>query len=497
MRGRIEEGAMLRFTLSIMAAVLGFLAAAALAAEGAGWDRIWTRLSAWDGGRVVTVQTDLPDPYASAVYRELVNGLLDRGFTVIQGVPDAAPPRGLLAEVRDTAAGPVVAVTARRDQALLVLEPLGAPARQMTAPAADEGAGSGQRLGARQVPAPTPLPAPRGTAPQQRLDLQSRPHRLAAFTRPGGGTDFLLLHDDRLELARLEGGRLVVRDSVPAGAASTRALYVGAANLDDDPAQEVVVVWGQDRDIVKRGTYTKLLSRVYEADGGLLQAKSGNLERYLRTVGGVAFAQGRSVHAPFQGNVARLVRLGGGHRPRDADWSWGRRWLYDATPLADGRAVAWVDARHLDIVTEAGTAGRLREASTDLGEITHPKVFSRLKEPQSLTGPESGYGLKWTAEVALPRRVVLGRDGAVYTIDRDRSAGVLGLLGGRGQDRVVRLLPAAHGLRREEPFPGVDAFVLDFALIEQGGTTSVALLANGRPDGSGAAALVLQGFPGS
>jgi hypothetical protein len=90
----------------------------------------------------------------------------------------------------------------------------------------------------------------------------------------------------------------------------------------------------------------------------------------------------------------------------------------------------------------------------------------------------------------VPRRVLVS-GGAAYTVARERSNRLFGKAS--GQDAVVRLEWSGGALAVSRPYPAVDAYVLDFALLELPGTGPAAvLLVNEEEDGSGQAHLLFQ-----
>jgi len=126
----------------------------------------------------------------------------------------------------------------------------------------------------------------------------------------------------------------------------------------------------------------------------------------------------------------------------------------------------------------------------DLGDFEGPGVAVRLKDPEYRTGFDDMVAEEF---FFLPRRMTRGMGGKTYTIDRGRRMPELALLGSpSGRDSVVRLSWNGRSLDLERPFPGVDYFILDFALLERSVDSAAILLLNDKPDGSGKAWLLIQ-----
>lgn len=467
--------------VAVMAPVLLFAAVA----QASGWDRLWQQLAHWEGAPSVELSTDLTDPYASAAYRQLVNGLVERGFTVHPAGTAQAEAPGLRAELRRTDGEIVIAVSRTRDGALLLVDTLNAGPAVAEDPVAAQPAFPARNR--------TAAPTPAGEA--QRLSIDGHPARLAALPgESGSGLELVLLYDDRLEWVTLDENGLMPRAGYEVGAAGADGLYVGAGELDGDPATEVAVVWGENKRVLTQGWNTRLAGQLLELEAGQIRPEGPPLRGYLRLLGDAALAQGRGKHAAFDGPVRRLERDASGRFvAAGAAPQWQGRWLYSVTPLPGGRTAVWSEPGRLAVHASADPASAVLGEADELGETGFPTVTVRLRNPTMEFGPQPGQREEQRA-VALPPRVTVGRDGAIYIIQRARAELLSGLVPATGADRVVRLEPTAGGLRREAAHEPVEAFILDFALIEGRGGQGLVLLLNDKADGSGEASLATFGL---
>lgn len=435
-------------------------------AQASGWESIWQRLESWEGPRHVAVRTNLEQPYANDAYRRLVNGLTERGFTVIPKTGGEADPdrEGLIVELLETGTGLVVALSrASRaaDHALLAVQPV--------------------------IPAEPTGPA----TPARHIALQGEPKRVAALTSSGDRVlDLVLLHDDRLEWVSVEGQRVVTRARFASHVKGSRALYVDAGNVDADPREEIAVVWGQDWDVTGKGTRTRLSGRMLEVGDGGVSAEGPPLEAYLQTTNGQVLAQRRRDFKAYTGRVLQLTKDANGFALGSAAPVRDEGWLYELIALRDGVVAAWTGTDRLAL--HAPNASRGQEWIVDqLGKVLHPAVAVRLRERQVVTTPDPSSSVN-EKYIPLPRRLIVQDDSTLYTIERGRSSRLSGVLESSGQDRVVRLILTPQGLRREQPFPAVERYILDFALVSRSRNSAVVLLTNEKPDGSGQASLVIQ-----
>lgn len=463
------------------------------AARAGGWERLWRQLDGWEGPPTVALSTDLADPYASAVYRRLVNGLTERGFTVRPADRADAPEPGLRVELEETDRGPVIALTRTRDGALLLVDTL-----QAGEPPAEEPPAPGDRPRVRRDDA---APATRAGR-MRRLTIDGHPVRLAALPgaaeNPGGGVALALLYDDRVEWGRLDWDSFTRKGRFRIETEGADGLYVDGGELDGDPPPEIAAVWGENRRVPTRGWSTRLHGRLLQVDGERIRPETPALRRYLRVVSGSVLTQARGEHAAHDGPVRRLERnADGDFAVGESVPGWQGRWLYGVTPLPRGRTAVWSAPDRLAVHAGPDPGSRLLGAAERLGEPGTPAVTVRLRQPDIGMGPDAAERRN-QREVPLPRRLVVGRDGALYTLRRGRREVLAGLTEPTGADSVIRLTPSAGGLRMEPTHEPIAAYILDFDLIERRGAPgrTLVLLLNEEADGSGQASLVTLALQG-
>ncbi|GAB4256176.1 hypothetical protein [Deferrisoma sp.] len=451
------------FWMVILAAWAGIATGADL------WADVARVLEGWRGEKTATIRTG-SDLLAAPETRALLRRFTERGFAVIPAAPEGHPSTGLVVDVRREGERWIAAVRRASDGAFLALDEAGPPEP------GPEGAPPAPRPAGQAAPAPGPSPERPPAA--RTVELSDRPRGLCAV-----GGEIALLYDDRVVRAALGTDGLRELARFPAPVRPSRALWIDAGDADGDGTPELAVTWAEDVAQVYEGTDSRPRSVVLTWPG--LEPASEVLPGYLRIVGGRALFQRRGRFSAFEGPVSALAPEGGRWQVRGAaDWLADHA-LYEATPLPDGRWLSHRPGERWRLQGPGGTPGR-GVLLADLGPFPGPAVAVRLETPEFRSGfeKEDRVTERW---VGLPRRVIVDpATGSIYTIRRGRSPG-LPLVGRpSGADAVVRLEPGGGGLAAEEPYGRVELFVLDFALLDGGGTV---LLANEREDGRGAAFL--------
>ena len=340
------------------------------------------------------------------------------------------------------------------------------------------------------APAAVPADAPGPAFPPGPIELEGRPLRVAVLER-GGELDVLLLRDRQLERFRIRDRTLVRSGRYRSASSVSRPLFLDAARNPSGGDPIVVVVFGEDVQSVDRGIDTRLHAFVLSAgEDGAIRPASDDLGGWLRMADGAVHLQGRGAGDPVGGAVRRVEEKRGRYVAEGPEVLWAGRGLLEATPLPGAaEALAWDGGRPMVVKLAGGDRVPGGSILGDLGSVEEPRVAIRVDRP-IFRGIDREGRIKdsWHP---LPRRVSVAEDGAVYTVLRERSKSFFGKTS--GQDAVVRLDWSGGALAVSRPYPGVDAFVLDFALIERPGMRPAALLlVNEKGDGSGQAHLVFQ-----
>lgn len=331
-----------------------------------------------------------------------------------------------------------------------------------------------------------------GAPPPTTIELEGRPLRLAALSGPGG-LEVLLLSGRELERHRLEGRRLVRIGAFQAPGKRLRPLLLDAAPAaapGDDAL--VTAVFAEDVDSVDQGTDTLPHGFVLSARAdGTLAPASADLKAYLRVSGGKPHAQSRGNNTLFFGSVRAVEGPPGKLAPAGPAVPWAGRGLLEATPLPGGaEALAWENDKLVVVSVESGRRVPGGSFPGELGTVKEPRIAIRLEQPLFAMGidKETRQANLW---FPVARRVAVLPDGSAYTFLREREKRLLGKA--TGQDGVVRLDWKDGALATSAPYPPVEAFVLDFAVVERpGGAPLALLLTNDKEDGSGQAYLVVQ-----
>ncbi len=483
--------------------ICGILAACLLSgvAMAGSWPKIEKELTSWQGPKKIMLRSSLADPLMSPVVQDLLETLLGEGFDVLPAGLEGKAEKGLVLDLRTTGEVEVAALRRADDGSIIAFERRGVteptasakpskPSKQVIIPKAP--VKSPPREVIPETPADwTPMlqSAKRAGDQPRTLSLEGNPQRLALLT--GQGTENLelaLLYDNKIVRYGLRGEGLVPMASFSPPLKGSRALHLDAADLDGDGRAELSAVWAEDIQGIYEGTDSQPHSWLFSSD---LQPKVVNLAGYLRfSVEELAFQQ-RGTFVPFAGPVHAVEKRNGELQPGRDVLAWGGD-LYAATPVNETLALLRSEPGRLQLVErktgETISGGLLLD---DLGSFAGPQIAVRLETPRYRSGFAKEDVVREEFH-ALPPRLLVS-EGAAYTIHRGRSSGTPLLSKASGQDKVVRIRPESGQLVKEEPFAGVDAFVLDFALFEdREGKTAVALLLNDKADGTGNAYLLIQ-----
>ncbi|MEZ4485056.1 MAG: hypothetical protein R2864_10845 [Syntrophotaleaceae bacterium] len=459
------------------------------------WPNIERALHDWQGPKQVLLRSSLADPLLSPLVQDLLEELLGAGFTVVPAPQGAAAETGLVLDLRIADAAEVLALRRAEDGAIIAFERHAGVSKAVVAvPVAAPPVKSAEKKQAA-VPAPASAPVVSATTRPAGplygpLELQGQPRQLAVLD--GGeimGLELGLLQDDKLVRYRLEEFGLAAQGEFSPDLEGKRALHLDAADLDGDKIPELAVVWVEDVRGIYQGTESKPHAWLLSKD---LQPLAGEQSGYLRLYDNQAVVQRRGPYKPFKGPVMSLVSREGVWSVDEKPVEWGGD-IFASSPVDERLALSRDDRDRLQLVGRAlGKALPGGLLLQDLGKFAGPQVAVPLETPEYRSGFGKDDLVRETYHV-LPPRVAQAADGSVYTISRGRSAG-LPLLGKpSGQDRVVKVLRRGHQLLLEQPFAGVDAYILDFALLEKPGERpAVILLLNDKEDGSGLAHLLIQ-----
>lgn len=466
---------------------------------GGNWPHIERALHNWKGSKQVLLRSAIADPLSSPLVQELLGILLAADYTVKPAGPEAMAHGGLILDMRVAGAVEVVALRQAENDFIIAFERHAAtiaPAAAAAVHPAPPSVQASAKPSMASPPAPlvaepetVPAPACQAASMYGPLELEGRPRRLVAIKgRQVNDLVLGLLYDEKLVACRVEESALSVVGEFSPAIDAKRALHLDAADLNGDGSRELAAVWAEDIFGIYQGTDSRPHAWLLSAE---LRPLAEDQSGYLRLHDNQAAFQRRGTFKPFQGPVLPFVYRDGAWSVDKEPLAWGGD-LFAATPVDDQLAIQGAERENLRLVVR----GSGRPLSGGLLENLGSYAGPRLAVP--LENPENRYGFGKDDLVrekyhALPARQAKAADGSIYTILRGRSAG-LPLLGRpEGQDRLVRVVRRGDRLLLEQPFAGVDAYILDFALLERPDRKPAGvLLLNEREDGSGRARLLIQ-----
>lgn len=460
----------------LLAAALAVLAVG-LAAAGS-FPKLEAALSQWDGPRRAVLRSDLADPLASPLVQDLFDLFLARGYEVVPTSVDAAAGEALVLDLRTSGNSAVLVLSRASDGAVVAME---------------RWAGSGEP-GYASEPRPPLLPtSDRGRPTTAAWELEEPFRRFAWLKKTPEGSRLALLYDDRIEVAELSPSGLTPLRSFRVPFSSSRGLHVDAADLDGDGVPEIAAVWSEDVHSVDQGVDSKLHSWVFTASDETLAPVSRDLAAHLRIAGTSAYVQERGPFSLYRGPVFQLQSDSRQYERGNEPVPWGQANLFELTPFGSGEGLAWADKAGLTLLSvETGRPVPGKSLLGGLGSFRGPEVAVRLQTPEYRTGFGTG-GQVAEKYHGLPQRLSVLSDGTAYTVHRGRSKGIPLIGQPSGHDSVVRVVRDHGALRLERPFEPLEAFIVDFALVDTTqGPPSVLLLLNDREDGSGKSYLLSQ-----
>jgi hypothetical protein len=456
------------------------------------WPQITDRLEKWQGAKEVVMPQGV-DLFADPALAPVVELLLEQGYAVL---PEGPSEKGLVLDVRETAAGTRLLLKRGSDNAILAMGKVGVdPAPQVAQPPVvlqtPKNTSAVHQVAPVATQQPRVLsvqhPQPTMTPGELMFEVPGNPVQVISWPA-GDGVELYLLYHDRLQHFRSHGQYFEPLESFTPPAAVSRGLRLTSGDVDGDGQPEIGAVWSEDVHDVSEGTDSLLHSWVLSSN--TLKPISDDLQGYVDLAGNQGRLQRRQSYAAFAPDVYALQVKKGKVVISSAPIDEAARLLYAAIEWPDSeQSLVWNDDQRLMLQAHAkhkripGTT-----LLTDFGDYVGPYVSIPLKNPEYRSG-FSATDQVLAKEIVLSRRMV--RDnGAVYTMIRGRSKGLPLVGGASGADRLIRIEQSGHGLQAQYPFAAVDAFILDFAVY--GDPAQAVLLLNEKADGSGTAYLRFQ-----
>lgn len=468
-------------------------------AAGPTWPKIDTALSAWQGEKNLLLISSAETPLETTAVQQVLEQVLLHGFAVRIDAAVADSDTGLILELRDGKQMSMAILRRASDKAIIAFE------RHVQAPEAGPAAAPATAplqvnpLSSPAVPsAPVVAAEPRIAADLPGpLALPGKPRSVAVLKNTTDADLIIALQSDTgVTRYRMQDHQLRALGEFKKKNKALRALYLESGDPDHDGATELAAVWADDLQGIYTGTDSRLSSTILESNRQGFSAQQGP-GAFIRLLKGKGLVQFRGKYSLWHGPVRALQTGEEGWTAGNEPVSWASSNLFDITPLDDTVALQRTAAGQLRLVSlENGQPLPGGTLLYDLGDFEGAPVAVSLETPEYRSGfsKEDMVRETWWH---LPPRVTVTSDGTAYTIRRGRSAG-LPLVGKpSGRDQLIALHWNGHQVTVTEPFAGVEAFMLDFALIEnQGSVKAALLLLNQKPDGSGNAYLQIVPFTG-
>ncbi len=460
------------------------------------WPKIDNALADWQGAKELLLVSTADSPLETVAVQEVLEQILLHGFAVRTASESTAGESGLILELRENKDSNIAILRRAADTAIIAFE----RHSLTTLPAVAPPAAPKAAIAAPVVQTTTPLvAAPIVVAEPRRVSnllgpvpLPGRPHSLAFLAETADqGLELALQSDSGVQRYHLQDNVLQPLGAYTTGSKALRALYLESGDPDGDGHTELAAVWADDLKGIYEGTDSQVTSTILESDHLGFTASNGP-HAFVRLIGDKGLMQTRGTYTIWNGPVLPLSQKDQIWQADSEPVSWAHSNLFDITPLDDTTALQWTADKQLRLVAlDSGLPLPGGTLLYDLGEFVGPRIAVPLETPEYRSGLSKEDMVRetwWT----LPPRISVASDGTAYTIRRERSMG-LPLVGKpSGQDHLVALHWNGQRLIVTDPFPAMEAFILDFALVEhQGKVKSVLLLLNKKPDGSGDAYLQL------
>ncbi len=443
----------------------------------AAWPNIEKALDAWQGPKEVHILTAKEAPLDSSELLPLIETFLNHDFAVRTAARQSGSDQGLLVEIRHQQEQSLTVLMRASDQAVIALDKFANKAQADTAHAS--------------MTPPSPQPAPTADRQLSSIPLEGSPVALVWLDGTGEtGGNLATLSAGGVSLYRLQGRRLQKLFSVDPPQTGLRPLSLSRGDIDDDGTLELSAVWAEDIQSVYDGTDSNILSQLLILKPQKL-LPLGQLSGYVRLLATQGVVQQRGAYASFSGSISKLHNKNGqllsGSTP-----PWAKRNIFDLTPWTADMGLAWIKPGKLSALVL--TTGELASEGTlfeDFGAERGAEIAVRRENPEFL----SGFGKEdkiFEDYIPLPPRLDRLKTGEIATIYRGRKPGNFIFGQAEGADRLTLLLRQKDGVAITYPFPPVNAFILDFSVIEGKTPVEAVLLINEKEDGSGQAFLLRQ-----
>lgn len=444
----------------------------------AGEAKIASVLESWQGPKeaVFTENGDRSSQVSSEmlVWLQL---LLTNGFAVRTDMAAPTSFDGLILDMQTADGGSLVVLRRGRDGAVLALEK-------------DSQTGVDKKTQAVLSPPPaqrTALSKGESTPP---FLLETKPRSFIWLGKEGDNGEtaqVALLADNGVTVMTLSSDKLQKGELTQKPKAGWRPLFLSGMQVDEGSELLLAAVWAEDIQSIYDGVDSRIWSQILRWDGVKLHSINAPVAGYVRFRGEAGAIQQRGAFSHYAGSIFPFLASGTTDTQR-GPLPWGKRSLFDFTPMDNDYGLAWSKPGRLTMVKRLNgddiPGGTLLD---DLGSYAGAEIIVPLKDPIYRSGFDKE-GKIVDKTYSLPPRIVAA-DGSAVTIRRGRREGMMLLGSPQGEDALVRIDRLKSGLQVKNSFASVSMFIVDFALIETGGHTTALLLLNERANGQGKAYL--------
>jgi hypothetical protein len=276
----------------------------------------------------------------------------------------------------------------------------------------------------------------------------------------------VFLSDSSLVLGVFDGKRIKIVDAPTSNLKDSKAIFLSVGQSDSDPNPEVAVVWGQDRDILGKGQYTKIYSQLFEVSERKLQEETKKSENIaLRFINNRLYTQRCELLQGDIGKLAFAFGKGGDVRGDPIVLSNSEKMIFSVFPI-DSTSSMVVSEENLELRNPSLKSW----PRLDLGKVSSPRLIKRIEDREITTSPDYAFSIN-EEYLFIPRKVIVN-NGSVLIYLRERRSGFSGLAPASGSDKLIRARWGNGDLDSGFtvlPMYELKSFIVDFSYVKYKG----------------------------
>lgn len=441
------------------------------------WPNLEKAVNSWNGDKKVIFLNE-EDPLSSAKTLPLVELFLQNGFAVIAAETgkEGIPSTGLMVDIRRQGPHNMFVLLRASDRAIIALD----LSKREILPESKKAAVN------------TSKPPKTSSAFKDILiSLDDKPVAITLLGSAGDEqTQICLLSKNGLKLYQLQDNQLRLIYTISPPEENYRPLFLSSGDINNDGILELAAIWAEDIHSIYDGIDSNIWSQVLTYDKNKL-IPIEVIPGYVRLFSKVGVTQQRGTFSLFETPVRKLFYQNG-ELIVGQDLSWGGMNIFALTFLSADTGIAWLQPGELSLLSSfPGSKTSKSKLLEKFGTSQATKIAIRLEEAEFLSGFEKEDKIL-ERYIPLPHRLQRISDNKAYTIYRGRQPGSFFTKGAVGKDRIAEIVVQKNQLSIEYPFPAIDAFIIDFAILNTSKSLSVFLLLNEKIDATGNAFLKLQ-----